>query len=201
MRTTLRLGLLAVVLSTSTGCGATAPAPPAPPAPTAAPSSPLPPRPREARIDGVDPCQLITPAVRARFGLTDNFDRRPTTDGLQTSDCQTSNFDGAVLRPPPRVDVRLRLIRDQAAAVTLQQSPTASRVITVAGFGAVESPPQIGPKDNACTIDVDVANGQMMSVFFGNGGNDLPNLSYQLMCSDAHVVAEAAMRQLLAQVH
>jgi len=37
--------------------------------PSAAPPAPLPARPREVRLDGVDPCSLLTPEQRTALGF------------------------------------------------------------------------------------------------------------------------------------
>ena len=37
--------------------------------PSAQPPTPLPQRPQEVRLDGVDPCSLLTPEQRAELGL------------------------------------------------------------------------------------------------------------------------------------
>jgi len=62
----VRTVLLFVAAVAVAGC-ATAPVPEAPAVPSSAAAAPQ--RPREVRLDGVDPCSLMTPAERTEFGL------------------------------------------------------------------------------------------------------------------------------------
>ncbi|MDT7573708.1 MAG: hypothetical protein QOH17_41 [Pseudonocardiales bacterium] len=59
---------LLVLLIGALAVGCASPVPPQP-GPTPAPTSATPVRPREIRLDGVDPCTLLSPAQRKSLGL------------------------------------------------------------------------------------------------------------------------------------
>ena len=148
----------------------------------------LPPRPREIRLDGRDPCALLTADQRHQLG----FDRPPvpfTAEVLNHAaacsigDSLTNMGTGRLL------DVSTGGIelytRTDLLNVTI--APTA-----VVGFPALEVR---GPGDEgACDIVVDVAVGQTLDV-----GIDSPitkRVPVTQLCVRAHTVAEAAMNSL-----
>src|ERR1700712_4790011 len=61
----MRVLMLAVAAALLTGCTTVVEGTPSAPSGVL-----LPPRPREVRLDGVDPCSLLTPEQRAGLGLT-----------------------------------------------------------------------------------------------------------------------------------
>ena len=61
----MRVALLVVAALLMAGCTTTVEGPP--PAPTGVV---LPPRPRDVRLEGVDPCSLLTAEQRAALGIT-----------------------------------------------------------------------------------------------------------------------------------
>ena len=84
----LLLGALAVLVS---GCAAVG----GPPEPAERTALELPPRPRDVRIDGIEPCSLLTEAQRADLGL----------DGEPSSSTEPSVLFGG--DEPACVDQRL----------------------------------------------------------------------------------------------
>jgi hypothetical protein len=193
----LGAGLTLVMLA---GC-ALPPRPITPPptsiaAPTsaAAPARLLPTRPHEVRLNGIDPCTLITPQLRSElYDLNDHFSHRKALDPLTSSDCTISNVPD-----DPGYVLSLRLVTAQGADFYLSSPKTA--VTSVDGFGALDQPGLLDPSGNqSCLVIVDVARGQSLWVgFISNDG--IPPGGYQAMCSKAHIAADSVMQQLLARV-
>jgi hypothetical protein len=83
----------------------------------------------------------------------------------------------------------------------IRDNPT-RRMVTVGGFPAAqeEQKSNIGPGNDACFVDVDVADGQMLDVQFSQiaaeQGKILP---METLCAKAMDVAEAALTTLQAQ--
>ena len=185
--------MVGVVLLLLAGCtaigGQAAPADPTTPAPTTA----LPARPREVRIDGVDPCTLLTEAQRGELGL----DARP-------------RLDVGPLPPYPAADIPLCVMAGftpRAVSVAISVVTTAGiesftsgdlvadlRVIEVAGYPAALARPT--SYTDFCTVVVDVAQGQALDVNFRTGGRP-PPIPQDQLCRDAQRAADAAMSTLL----
>jgi hypothetical protein len=155
----------------------------------------LPPRPREVRVDGVDPCSLLTEAQRAELGL----DARPVVDlspsmlypGGDVPACSIRGFQ------PRAVAVGLSLVtttgieRFSGRDLDAELSPT-----SVSGFAAVVVRPT--QFTDWCTVVVDIAAGQLLDVQFADGGREPPIPQLQL-CQDAEAVADAVMQTLLSR--
>jgi hypothetical protein len=194
-----RIGLVVVgVLLAACTAGPAAPAPPSGPtggAPTsdAAPSTvALPPRPREVRLDGVDPCSLLTPELRAEQGLTEEPRGSTQYTGLyrgRVALCSVTGFG------EPNVTAGLGLSTTAGVEVFDPRKPDASyTVIDVRGFPALLASLQRFPE--FCTVAVDVADGQALDVQFADGGNQ-PRVPQAELCRRAQVVADAVMAELL----
>jgi len=162
--------------------------------PTAQPPAPLPQRPREVRLDGVDPCSLLTPEQRAELGL----------DGLpRYSNPQTTLFGGNV--PTCTITgLRDRPIALGVGVVTTagierwQRSDLAAEVrpTTTAGFPAMVAIPTRAV--DYCSVEVDVAAGQLLDVQLSDGGGQ-PPIPQQELCARAEQVAETLMWSLIAR--
>lgn len=151
--------------------------------------------PKEVRLDGVDPCTLLTADQRATLGLTST--PRNTTiaaSALYRGDVPICTLTGSGPRPSVvGVGVVTTVGIDVWTANGLDASiaPT-----TVEGFPAVTSVPQ--RFTDYCSVDVDVAHGQLLDVQFGDAGNSTPT-AQQDLCRRAHQVAEAVMVSLLGR--
>jgi Protein of unknown function (DUF3558) len=183
-----------LALITLAGCGPAAQPsqPPTPTSSTAEPAKTLPSRPREVRLNGIDPCTLITPKLRAELGeLNDHFSHEKAFDSLASSNCAITNVPH-----DPGYVLSLRLVTAQGADFYLA-SPKIT-VTSVNGFGSLDQPGLNDLAENrSCLVIVDVAQGQSLWVGF-NGSNDTPPPGgYQAMCSKAHIAAESIMQQLL----
>ena len=73
------------------------------------------------------------------------------------------------------------------------------KVITVAGFGAVETPGLFSSGKHDCIVNVDVAPGQAVQVSYFYNGSTVP-MTHELACQKARNAAELAMQTILAKV-
>lgn len=83
----------------------------------------------------------------------------------------------------------------------ITDNPT-RRVLTVAGFPAIqdEQKSDIGPGNDSCFVDVDVAEGQMLALQFAQVAADEGKvLPMETLCAKAVEVAEAALTTLQGQ--
>jgi hypothetical protein len=186
-------GLLLLVGCTTGPPLSTPPSGPAGTAPPAAAPSTvaLPPRPREVRVDGVDPCSLLTPQVRAEQGLTQEPRSGRGYTALyrgEIAQCSVTGF------AEPDVAVGLGLSTTAGVEVFDPRNPDATYTVTeVRGFPALVA--SLGRFPEFCTVAVDVAPGQVLDVQFRDGGN-VPPLAQPELCRRAQLIAEAAMIQL-----
>ena len=159
----------------------------------AAPSSSAPARPRDVRIDGVDPCSLLTEQQRAELGL----DAEP-------------GLDVGPLPPYPGTDIPLCLFggfRPRSVAVGVAVVATTGvdlflsgnlvadvRWTQAGGFPALVA---IAPRNtDFCTVVVDVAPGQAVDVNLRLYGRDA-GAPVESLCQDAERAADAVMNTLL----
>jgi hypothetical protein len=154
----------------------------------------LPSRPREVRVDGVDPCSLLTAEQRAQLGLDGRpgFDLSPSDlyPGADVPACVVRGFE------PRAVAVGVSIVT--TAGIELFTSGTLAAEISSASvqrFPAVVTVPTRSP--DWCTVIVDVAAGQLLDIQFGDGGREPPIPQPQL-CEGAQSVADAVMVTLLA---
>lgn len=183
------IGALAVA------CAAAVPAPPAPTptavAPTPTSTSAPPARPREIRLDGVDPCTLLTPAQRKSLGL--GGAPQPYTSGPPTPGkaCSITGFE-------PRA-VAVSLTAATTVGINAVTAPgavsDALTPIAVARFPAVIAQPR---NPDLCFVDIDIASGQLLDVLFRDGGGVIP-ISQDQLCRGAVDVAGQAVGTLLAR--
>jgi hypothetical protein len=166
-------------------------------APSAEPGSSgvveLPPRPREVRLDGVDPCSLLTEEQRAELGL----DARPVFSeapiglypGSDVPACDIRGFEPRAVATGISLVTTVGIERFTSGELDAELRP-----VEVQGFPAVVAVPT--RFTDYCTVIVDVAPGQLLDVQFATGGRQPPIPQPQL-CRDAEIVAGAAMTTLL----
>jgi hypothetical protein len=158
----------------------------------AAPSSSAPARPREMRIDGVNPCSLLTEEQRAELGLDGEprFDNSPSLlfPG-NVPMCVTSGFD------PRAIAVGVSVVTTAGIEFfTSGQLAADVRPIDIAGFPAAVAVPT--RYTEFCAVVIDVAPGQLVEVQALDGGRR-PPIPQEQLCRDAEQGANAAMATLL----
>ncbi|MHA6618562.1 DUF3558 domain-containing protein [Pseudonocardia sp. DLS-67] len=172
------------------------------PGPMTSPTSPdtppsgsveLPPRPREVRLDGVDPCSLLTEQQRAELGLDGRpaFSQAPVGlyPGADVPACDLSGFEPRAVATGITLVTTVGIERFTSGELAAEIRP-----ITVQGFPAVVAVPT--RLTDYCTVVVDVAPGQLLDVQFATGGRRPPIPQAQL-CRDAEIVAGEVMKSLL----
>jgi hypothetical protein len=189
--------VVAVVLGVlASACSVDSSGPSAPP--TSAEALPegqveLPPRPREVRLDGVDPCSLLTEEQRAGLGLDARpvFSRSPVGlyDGAEVPLCTIGGFEPRAVTAGVSLVTSVGIDRYTTGELAAEIQPS-----TVHGFPAVVAVPTRFTE--YCTVIVDVAAGQLLDVQFRDGGRRPPIPQPQL-CRDAEIVAGAVMTTLL----
>lgn len=195
-----RLGGLTLAGLTSTaimiglaGCGGAAPGSgssrPVSSAPVATPA--LPTRPVELRLDGVNPCSLLTDA-QAKQQLDTNGGYFGADEGgspVAGDMCLWSNF-------PRRPDNEwsATTVLHQGAEFALGKEPPR----TVDGFAATSSGSSAADPARYCGMLVDVAPGQSLLVTYDNSRKDDPGLNHQLACDKAQRAAEMMITNLRA---
>jgi hypothetical protein len=182
----VRVALLVVAALLTAGCTSAVEEPP--PAPTGAV---LPPRPREVRLEGVDPCSLLTAEQRAALGFTS--EPRPSRPYValfrgEVSTCtmRGSSPENALVVNGAVTTVGIERWREGDIAADVR--PT-----TISGFPAVIAVPR--QFTDYCNAEVDVANGQLLDVQFGAGTADAPIPQTEL-CNRARQAAEQMMATL-----
>jgi hypothetical protein len=150
----------------------------------------LPPRPGSLKLDGVNPCGILTRSQRADLSL--NATPTPYVDPVfdQAKACSIRGLDSGTV-------ARLALVLNMGVDVWLgSEAQVQTQQITVSGFPAlvVRTP---GLTD-ACNVEVDTAQNQFLDVLFRDGGNATP-IPQDALCLGAQRVAEAAITSLKAR--
>jgi hypothetical protein len=172
------VGLLAAL----TGCGSLASS-----GAPAASADPLP----EIRMEGLDPCALVTPEVLSQAGVKSPHEIAGPWPGIRI--CSAGR--DILQHPSGSVGVFVATNQDVRNVLFVE----GSQVTTVAGFGAVEIPDERVGARFACDVRVDVAPNQGLWVDYLNDLADEPGATHELMCQRAHTAAETIMRDLLAR--
>jgi hypothetical protein len=154
----------------------------------------LPPRPRDLRIDGVEPCSLLTEQQRAELGLdgTPRSSRAPSVlFGGDEATCFVRGFQ------PRAVTVGVGVVTTAGIEVFTEGDVSASLTrLDVQGFPAIQALPTRFTK--FCSVLVDVAPGQLLDIQYSDGGRT-PPIPQEQLCRDAEQVANASMRSLLSR--
>ena len=184
----MRLLLLAVCLLAAACTNAPAPTPPPPPT-TAAPQ-----RPREVRLEGVDPCGLLSAGQRAELGLDGKPLRSNPYSPLFRGAVPTCAISGLEGQP---VAVGLGLVTSSGIERWGEGDLEADvRRVAVSDFPAVVVAPR--RLTDSCSVEVDVAAGQLLDVQYGDGGGR-PPIPQTELCRRAQHLAEVTMGTLLAR--
>jgi len=183
------MALLLGLTACGTGSSPSAPstAVPGPAAP--ATNSPFPPRPVELRLDGVDPCAVLTSAQEGQLGVK-QVGRDNNSDALGSAACQWGN-NGK--KPDNRWLARLIVKRGADYALT---SSTGTQVVQVDGFSAVQTTSPYGDPKTHCILLVDVAQGESLWAEYDNIAGDYPGINHQVACQLTQGAAEFMVQNL-----
>jgi len=180
------------------GCGSESPqAGPASTAATVAPTpstSALPARPTELKLDGVDPCALLTAAQQKQLGI-EHAQRDDNSDELGSAACLWDNSGGN-----PDNSWVARMIVKRGADYALA-STSAVQVVQVAGFSAVQTAAPYQDPSTNCVIVVDVAQGQSLGVQYLNSRGNYPGINHDVACQLDRRAAELMVQNLRALAH
>jgi Protein of unknown function (DUF3558) len=149
----------------------------------------LPPRPRELRINGLNPCSTLTAAqlnmLGVRFYASDapRDKRGPGCDWIHSPAEPIESYTVAI---------------NTRGGVELAFGQPQLEVVTVAGFGAVETPGVYSSGKYECIVNVDVGPGQAVQVGYFYNGSTVP-MNHELACQKARNAAELAMQTILAK--
>lgn len=145
--------------------------------------------PAELRLDGVDPCTLLTAAQVRQLGVVAGG-RLENTDELGSVGCRWPNS-----RQSPSSGYVARLLMNRAADSALPGA-IGAQVVTIDGFSAVRAAaPGVDPK-NHCILVVDVAPGQSLWVQWLTISPNYPGLSHELACQQARDAARLMLSNL-----
>jgi hypothetical protein len=162
--------------------------------PASPPTSASPVRPKDVRIDGVDPCSLLTEKQRAELGLDggQRFDRRQTSlyPGGDVPYCTISGFEPRAVWTAVSLVATTGIERYAAGDLLVDVRPA-----EIQGFPALTAIPQRFTE--WCSVVVDIAPGHLLDVQFADGGR-VPPIPQEQLCDDAAVVADRVMDTLMA---
>jgi hypothetical protein len=189
-RRAVRLAPLLVTAALAAGCTTVVAG-----TPSAPPGVLLPPRPREVRLDGVDPCSLLTADQRRTLG----FESEPRNGTIAASAlyggdvpiCTMRGFTGEASSVGIGVVTTAGIALWTTGDLDAEVTPT-----MVGGFPAVVAVPRRFTE--YCSVDVDLAPGQLIDVQFRDGGNR-PPIPQRDLCDRAVETAEAAVTSLLTR--
>lgn len=186
-------GAVVAMLLGASACAAVVPGA-AEPTPTSTPGPTdfsLAPRPFDLRLDGVDPCAILTEQQLTELGFDGEVLPSESNSSLfgRGPACSFRGFE-------PRAVSMSFVVASEKGIETLVQDGVTDELtaITVGGFPAVLARPT---NPAFCSVDVDVAPGQLLDVHFADGGRK-PPIPQDQLCRDAVVVAEAAVASLRA---
>lgn len=144
------------------------------------------PRPREIRVDGVDPCKLLTAEQMAQLGV--NAGERNDSDIVKTGNAPTCEFSGDDLG----TNYGVALVADRGIDYWTGAGNTDVSAIKVSGFEAKRI--SLSGVEANCAVAVDVADGQQLYVDFIPIGSDKP--SKDEMCQNVEKGAGFALATL-----
>jgi hypothetical protein len=174
--------------------------PPPPTTESAAPtSSPFPPRPAELRLDGVDPCQLLTPTQKTTLNAEQNSSGK-NDDQLGSLDCSWTTPVTASRDPRPSNTWAAFAVLNQSADYALgNEAPV--QTVQIDGYSTVQtSSPAAGP-DRECLLYIDVAQGQNLTVRYDNFEGNYPGMNHQIACQLDRKAATLMLQTLPTLAH
>jgi len=135
----------------------------------------LPPRPVELRLDAVNLCALLTQTQRAKLGVSAGIGDT-NTDELGSPGCLWNNATQL-----PDNSWIAETITNLGAEYALG-SVTATRLVNIASFPAVQTATAYDNPAHECLLFVDVAQGQSLQVEYLNQRGDHPGIYHEIAC-------------------
>lgn len=146
----------------------------------------IPPRPEELKLDGIDPCTLLTEAQQDQLKI----DRKPRARTHNGS--RVCAFD--VTDTEPAHDYDLRAITTEGIGQWFSGRRNVDAwLVSVAGFPAAQFK-TFGTEKADCSTSVDVAEGQQLAVQLTQSSKQ--QLSQDQMCQMSQQAAELAVQTL-----
>jgi len=166
------------------GCGGPTPVA-VTPGPSSTPGiSPLPPRPTTLRMDGIDPCKLLTATQLTKLDIREIG---PTSNAIATV-CVWGSRPGR-----PDDSWAAGFYREGADRGLLGEGAEVSKI---GGFGAVKTASALGDRNFGCILDIDTAPGEQLRVDYENTHKDAPGMSHEVACQRAATAAEMMVANL-----
>lgn len=151
----------------------------------------LPPRPQELRVDGVDPCGLLTDPQRAELGLDPRADPFVDDSRLYGGPVPSCLFQA---RSPRATTVSTRVVTTVGIERYLNSDVEAElRPATVEGYPVLVALPWSA--SDYCSAVIDVAPNQLVAVLYRDVALP-PPIPQDELCADAVSVAGAVVRTL-----
>jgi hypothetical protein len=185
----MRVALIAVAAILLAGCTTVTEETPQAPSPMS-----LPPRPREVRLDGVDPCSLLTGKQRTALGLSSMPSLTSSYAEIFEGEVPTCTIHSS---DPNSIIIGVGTVT--TAGIERWQDPALSaqiRPIIVTGFPALVVVPKLSR--SYCGVEIDIARGQLLGVQALDGGN-VPSIDQERLCSWADHAANETVRSLLTR--
>lgn len=124
------------------------------------PAPNLPKRPEDLKLDGVDPCTLLTPPQLDQLKINNDPQGRTSDNTYKSPACAFR-----VTAAPPRYAYQFVAITKEGISAWLTQNrPVKAKVVSVAGFAAIDFSPAGDGGVYDCITTVDVADGQQLLI-------------------------------------
>ncbi|NUT51244.1 MAG: DUF3558 domain-containing protein [Saccharothrix sp.] len=143
-------------------------------------------RPKEIKLDGVDPCKVLTADQMSQLRVAELA--RNDSDIVKTGDVPTCDFTGR----SPRITYGVALVTDKGIEYWRGDGNVEVEQIEVSGYPAVQLT-LTGTSTLDCSVAVDVADGQQLYVDFSPLGEEP---SQEQMCDNAKRAAGLALATL-----
>lgn len=150
----------------------------------------LPPRPATLRIQGIDPCSLLTSDQSFKLGV----ERGRRNDFRPDSPLEGTDCDWSTLGSRRRIGYSAGLLLNRGAEFALGSEPLRA----VGGYAATSTSSALFDPQWHCYLLVDVGPGQSLLSDYSVETKDLPGMTHQRACDNAQTAAEYMLANLRA---
>lgn len=157
---------------------------------TASTSALFPPRPQELSMTGLDPCSVLTSTQRTQLGVGEGSLHQLRSRQGQV--CMWVRFP-----EEPQDSYSVATDPGQGADYAIA-STSGARILSVSGYGAIETQLSTAQPNTHCLLLVDVAQGQNLWVQYDYDGSAVP-MTRDLACEKARNAAGMAVETLREQ--